>query len=216
MLVLGFLGLLGGCAATRGPDMITVSPKQYSEAFTTTVELVRARGWEPEFMDRRSGVIETGPVQSGSLIEPWHLNTRDLSTVVENTLSKTRTRVRVEFRPSKSVVLAHSKSGELDRPDYLGVGAIDLTSSDQPLDVRVWVYLEHGHSPNVMRSTWMPRLKATPRRTGHDPTWEQPPAGTVWVPTSRDRDAEQRLLGALEQALEPAHPAPSPQVAPTS
>jgi hypothetical protein len=208
-------GALGGCSGVDGPELLSIAPQQYQEAFSTTVALVRARGWEPQLMDRRSGVIESGTMQSGSLIEPWQLNTMDMATIVENTLSNTRTRVRVEFRPTRTAGLAHSERTNLRRPEYLGdPEAVDLTESSQPLDLRVWVYVEHGHTPNVMRSTWSPSLRATPRRAGHDRVWEQPPAGVVWITTSRDRNAERRLLSAIEEALQTdqpvqAEPAPS-------
>ncbi len=157
-------------------------------------------------MDRRSGVIESGAVQSGSLLEPWHLNTMDMATIVENTLSKTRTRVRLEFRPVATTALAHSERTNLRRPDFLGAAeTADLTRSTEPLDLRVWIFVEHGHAPNVMRSTWLPQLSARPRRAGHDQTWETPP-GPVWIPTSRDRNAERRLLAAIEEALQTDQP----------
>jgi hypothetical protein len=61
-LIIGFICLLatclaGGCTAHRGPEVVTIAPDQYQEAFATAVALVRAKGWEPEIMDRRSGVI---------------------------------------------------------------------------------------------------------------------------------------------------------------
>jgi hypothetical protein len=154
-------------------------------------------------MDRRSGVIETGPFQTGSLFEPWHLNTEDMPTIVENTLSTTRTKVRIEFRPANQSRLAQSGRTEIDRPDFIGVEDMpDLTGTTTPLDLRAWVFIEHGHRPNIMRSTWNPSLKSTPKRTGYDPTWEKPPSGTFWIPTSRDRSAERKLLGNIEQALQ--------------
>ncbi|MDP6986687.1 MAG: hypothetical protein QGG74_01460 [Phycisphaerales bacterium] len=207
VVALALASVVGGCSGIRGPEVLTIEPQQYQEAFSTAVELVRDRGWEPEFMDRRSGVIESGPTQSGSLIDPWRLNTMDMETVVENTLSKTRTRVRVEFRPIHAGGLAHSERDDLRRPDYLGAAeTTDLTTAAEPLDLRVWVFVEHGHAPNVMRSTWSPTLSARPRRAGHDRNWESPPAGAVWIPTSRDRNAERRLLWAIQEALQTNQP----------
>ena len=204
---LALTGAVAGCSGIHGPEILTIEPQEYQEAFSTAVELVRDRGWEPELMDRRSGVIESGPTQSGSLIDPWRLNTMDMSTIVENTLSKTRTRVRVEFRPVRAAGLAHSERADLRRPDYLGAAeTTDLTTAAEPLDLRVWVFVEHGHSPNVMRSTWASTLSAKPRRVGHDRVWEQPPAGTLWIPTSRDRNAERGLLSAIQEALQVDQP----------
>ncbi len=206
--ILGFIGFVTGCSAHRGPEVVTVQPEHYEAAFSTAVELVRAGGWEPEFMDRRSGVIESGPVQAGSLLEPWHLNTEDMPTIVENTLSKTRTRVRLEFRPASGMALAHTERTSVDPADFLGtLDMADLTATEGPLDLRAWVYVEHGHRPNIMRSTWMPSLKATPRRTGYDNRWERPPSGEFWIPTSRDRSAERKLLGAIEKAMQTGQPA---------
>ena len=209
--------VLTGCSAHRGPEMLTIASGQYSEAFSTTVELVRHRGWEPELMDRRSGVIESGTVQAGSLIEPFRLNTEDFDTIIENTLSKTRTRVRIEVRPTRPATLARSSQPVLDAPDYVArQGLQDLTQLDQPLDLRAWVYVEHGHKPNLMRSTWSPKLTAQPKRTGYDRQWEQPPGGVIWIPTSRDRSAERKLLAAIEQALQTNQPVQAESEPPTS
>lgn len=211
-LISGFIGLLttflaGGCTAHRGPEVVTIAPSQYQQAFSTAVALVRANGWEPEIMDRRSGVIETGPVQTGSLLEPWHLNTEDMSTIVENTLSKTRTKVRIEFRPVNQSQLAQSGRSDIDAADFIGVEDMpDLSRTTTPLDLRAWVFIEHGHLPDIMRSTWHPGLTSTPRRTGYDRTWEIPPSGSFWIPTSRDRSAERKLLGRIEQALQTNQP----------
>jgi len=205
--IVGFIGLLAGCTASQGPEVVAVSPAQYDEAFSTSVAMVRARGWEPELMDRRSGVIETAPVQAGSVFEPWHLNTTDMSTIVENSISHTRTRARIEFRPANAARLAKSQRDDLRPPDYLGLEDMgDLTQATGPLDLRAWVYIEHGHTPNVMMSTWTPGLKARPRRVGHDSNWESPPSGVVWITSSRDRGAERRLLGAIERALQTDQP----------
>ena len=221
-LIIGFICLLatclaGGCTAHRGPEVVTIAPDQYQEAFTTAVALVRAKGWEPEIMDRRSGVIETGPVQAGSFFEPWHLNTEDMSTIAESTLSKTRTRVRIEFRPVNHSRLTQSGRSDVEPPDFIGVEDMpDLTGTATPLDLRAWVFVEHGHRPNIMRSTWDPGLKSTPRRTGYDRTWEQPPSGSFWIPTSRDRSAERKLLGNIERALQTNQPIQSEPEQPAS
>ncbi len=216
-LFIGFVLLGTGCQSPKGPEVLTIQPDQYQEAFSTMVEMVRNRGWEPELMDRRSGVIESGPVQAGSIFEPWHLNTTEMSTIVENSLSQTRTRVRVEFRPQGQEVFARSNRDELTSPDYLGItDTPDLTQCISPMDLRVWVYIEHGHTPNIMRSTWSGRTTSRPRRNGYDSTWERPPAGTVWIPSSRDRTAEMRLLTAISESLQTDQPVQTAQDSPPS
>jgi hypothetical protein len=92
----------------------------------------------------------------------------------------------------------------------------DLTDTTTPLNLRAWVYVEHGHRPNIMRSTWHPGLMATPRRTGYDRNWEQPPGGQFWIPTSRDRSAERRLLGRIEEALQTTQPVQTDSTQPAS
>lgn len=204
---MALLVALSGCKGARGPEVVTIQPAQYDQAFSTVVELVRDRGWEPEFMDRRSGLIETGPVQSGSLLEPWYLNTGSAASIVENTVNNTRTRVRVEFSPAGSRPLAESSPESIDRPDYLGItDTPDLTRADTPLDIRAWVYLEHGHAPYLMRSTWSLSLRSQARPVPADRTWSSAPARKMWVPTSRDRNAERALLAALEATLTPGEP----------
>ena len=203
IMIFGSIVLAGGCAASNGPEVVRIEPTQYRQAYSTAVAVVRDRGWEPEIMDPRSGVIESGATQSGSLFEPWHLTTTDLPTIVESSLAKTRTRVRIEFRPAHRTRLARSGQADIAPPDYLaGDEGPDLTSAAFPLDLRAWVYIEHGYRPNVMRSTWMPHLQAAPRRTGHDASWESPPKGVVWVPTSRDRTAERSILHDIEAAMQ--------------
>jgi len=215
-VIAGFTILATGCASSSGPELVTIDASQYRAAFSTAVEVVREKGWEPEIIDPRSGVIETAATQAGSLLEPWHLTTTDMPTIVESTLSKTRTRVRLEFRPAHHTRLARSGQADMQPPDYLAsTPPPDLTTADTPLDLRAWVYIEHGERPNVMRSTWMPTLQATPRRSGHDARWENPPRGTVWIPTSRDRTAERSLLGAIESALQPGQPVQIAQPEPT-
>lgn len=201
------LAALVGCRGARGPELVTIQSTQYAEAFSTAVELVRDRGWEPEFMDRRSGLIETGPVQAGSLIEPWYLNTGSAASMVENTFNNTRTRVRIEFSPVGERLLAESQPEEIARPDYIGIDTVDdLTTIDGEFDIRAWVYVEHGHRPHVRRSTWSLRLRSAARPAPGDRDWETPVRGQIWVPTSRDRNAERALLAALEAALQADQP----------
>jgi len=197
--------LATGCTGSRGPEVVHVPAGQYQEAFSTAVTLVRARGWEPELMDRRSGVIETAPVQAGSLLEPWHLNTDDMGTMIAYTVSRNRTRARLEFRPTGTPMLAKSEPSEIGKADYLGLTpTIDLITDEQPLDLRAWVYTERGATPNQQISHWTGRRIARPRRVTDDPTWEKPPHGPMWIPSDRDRNAERKLLGAIEAAIQTA------------
>lgn len=212
-LNLGLLALISslmGCSGPPGPDVVHIPSGQYEIAFSTAVDMVRERGWEPEFMDRRSGVIETAPVQAGSLLEPWHLNTSDTGAMLAYTVSKNRTRARLEFRPAGTESLTTSAPEAISEADYLGLTpTVDLAKTTMPLDLRAWVYTERGVTPNRMISHWTGRMLARPRPVSDDPQWETPPNGPMWIPADRDRHAEALLLAAIAKSLQTASNVPT-------
>ena len=216
-LILGLIAVFGsliGCSGAQGPEVVHIPAGQYDAAFSTAVELVRDRGWEPEFMDPRSGVIETAPVQAGSLLEPWHLNTDDTGAMLAYTVSKNRTRARLEFRPAGTEALATSEPEEISEADYLGLApSVDLAKTSMPLDLRAWVYTERGVTPNRMVSHWTGRIMAKPRQVPDDPQWETPPNGPMWIPADRDRHAERLLLADIQRSLQSAQPEQSTSTA---
>ena len=63
--------VLGGCSSkTSGPDVILLDSQTYSAAFDAAVAAAEADGMKPVLLDRRSGVISTGPANATRLLEP--------------------------------------------------------------------------------------------------------------------------------------------------
>ncbi|MDG2199895.1 MAG: hypothetical protein P8K80_01765 [Phycisphaerales bacterium] len=151
--------------------------------------------------DRREGLIETDPVIAGTILEPWYQDTADFSQAVDNTLSQYRMKARFEFLPRGFVESTVSEPGA--GPDLLGTSmpARDLTTSDEPLELRVWVYRERMHTIGQRRNTWTRRLKSTARHGSVDETWEDVPQ-SFWTPDSRDEAAEHRLLAEIADRMD--------------
>jgi hypothetical protein len=82
---------------------------------------------------------------------------------------------------------------------------VDLTTSHEPLEVRVTVWVERAHQPGLRRDTWSRQATSRTRITLPDGDGKPLPS-TFWTPVSRDRELEERLLAAVETAL--ASPAP--------
>ncbi|MCH2154197.1 MAG: hypothetical protein MK089_12730 [Phycisphaerales bacterium] len=200
--VLAAFMLLSGCAGSQGPAVVVVPHDRYSEAFDAAVEVARENGLRPSFMDRRSGVIETEPAMAASLMEPWKGGNADFNQALRNTLSRNRLRARFEF--SRAGFAARSDSDEIPPMDLLAMNEADwdLTRDDGPLDLKVWVFEERGHSVGQRRNQW---TFAASSHTYHQPVegqWSESPV-SFWTPTTRDRAAEKRLLAEVETRLKP-------------
>lgn len=197
------LMLISGCAGSQGPEVVVVPHDRYSEAFDAAVEVARENGLRPSFMDRRSGVIETEPAMAASLMEPWKGGNADFNQALRNTLSRNRLRARFEF--TRSGFEARTNSDEIPPVDLLSMTEPDwdLTRENGPLDLKVWVFEERGHSVGQRRNRW---TFAATSSTYHQPVegqWSESPV-TFWTPTTRDRSAEKRLLTEVETRLKPA------------
>jgi hypothetical protein len=193
---------LGGCGAPEGPDVLRIEAGKYGAAFEAAVEVARDVGMPAILRDRRGGVIETEPEIAPSLLEPWRLDGATITTRLENTLALQRRRMRFEFTPARFQPEAAGSEEGLEGPDLLALegGEIDLTSLDEPLEVRVRVYLERAYEPGLRHDTWSRRLttRTTILLDGDEP---RPMESTFWTPVARDRDFERRTLAAMEQAL---------------
>lgn len=189
-----------GCAGSQGPDVVTVPGDRYGEAFDTAVLVAREHGMRPAFMDRRAGIIETDPVIAGSVLEPWYSENADFKQAMRNTLSHNRIRARFEF--TRAGFKPRTAGDEVPPIDVLGVTneGWDLTSGDDPLDLKVWVFEERGHTVGQRRNSW---TFAGNSRTYHVPVeggWDANQR-LFWTPTSRDRPAENRLLAEIMERM---------------
>jgi len=194
------ISALSGCAGSAGPDLLDIPHDRYEQAFDTALDVSRDHGMRAVVRDRREGLIETDPVIAGTILEPWYQDTADFSQGVDNTLSQYRMKARFEFLPRGFVESVDSAPGT--GPDLLGssMPARDLTTSDEPLELRVWVYRERKHTIGQRRNTWTRRLRSTARHGSVDETWEDAP-GSFWTPVSRDEAAEHRLLSEIAERM---------------
>jgi len=202
VFVPGGLGALGGCTAKPGPQVLTIAPEQYDDAFSAAVEIARRDGLLAAFQDRRAGVIDTEPVRAATVFEPWRSDNASTGEAFENTLGLQRRKARFEFAP----VGFHEPDSSDDAPtgpDLLGLDAppLDLTQSDQPLELRVWVYTERAHTPGMRRSTWT-RRKTTRSELVVPENEAGLPGGQFWTPLSRDQAYEERLLAGVQKMLQ--------------
>ena len=181
--------------------MLDIPHDRYEQAFDTAVEVSLEHGMRAVVRDRREGLIETDPVIVGTFLEPWYQDTSDFSQSIDNTLSQYRMKARFEFLPRGFMESDDSKVST--GPDLLGssMESRDLTKSDEPLELRVWVYRERKHTVGQRRNSWTRRLKSTSRHGSGDTTWEEPQT-SFWTPVSRDEAAERRLLREIADDLE--------------
>lgn len=205
-------GILGGCAGSKGPELVTVPSSRYAEAFDAAVEAARKQGMPASLRDRRQGVIQTEPRFAGSLLEPWRTDNADLAQANENTLNFQRRRTRFEFVPlGYQAPLTDAEAG-LIGPDVVAgnIPITDLTTFDGELELRAWVYVERAFEPGVRHDPWSRSLTTKYRNVDPEGTTEKP-IGLIWTPVSRDRAYERRLLLAVEESLELSEPTEGPK-----
>lgn len=200
ILLLAVCSTWMGCAGSTGPEMIRIQPDEYSAAFDAAVEVARSHGMSPAFLDRRAGIIETEPVIAGSILEPWYSDNASFNQTIRNTLARNRFRARFEF--TRAEFTPRTQSDEIPPIDLLGTtnDQWDLTVDTVPLDLRVWVFEERGHTVGQRRNTWTFIGSSTTYHVPVNGTWDENP-GTFWTPSTRDEPAERRLLGEVEQRL---------------
>lgn len=194
--------LAGGCNAPSGPSVLVVDSAAYDATFTAAVEAARRAGLPAVFQDRRAGIIETEPLVAGSILEPWRTDNDSFSQTMQMTLSLQRRRARFEFTPTEFQPEAAAVDQPLDGPDLLGLDQrpVDLTQDKQPLELRVWVYVERAHTAGLRRSTWTRR-----KTTRSELVWPERdqglPGGQFWTPVERDPSYEARLLGEVQALM---------------
>ncbi|MDY7108182.1 MAG: hypothetical protein SYC29_06050 [Planctomycetota bacterium] len=196
------LACLAGCSSPEAREVLRLEAGHYGRAFEAAVEVARDAGLPAILRDRRGGIIETEPQIAPSLLEPWRLDGATLTTRLENTLALQRRRMRFEFTPAGFRAGAAGPGEALEGPDLLALDGrpVDLTRLDEPLELRVRVYLERAHEPGLRHHTWSRRLTTSTKILLGG---EAPRAldKTFWTPVARDRGFEQRMLAAIEKRL---------------
>ena len=189
---------LAGCAGSAGPDSLVIPAGQYTDAFNAALEVARSNGMDPVLRDRRNGIIETGPVIAGTILEPWYQNTADFTQGLENTLSQYRMKARFEFIP----VGLLPDTGSSTTPDLLALTTepVDLTMSREPLELRVQVFRERRHTVGQRLHTWSRRLHSRTTHAFDDEDWEET-SKVFWTPEARDPAAEHRFLAQVASDL---------------
>jgi hypothetical protein len=193
---------LGACSTPEAREVLRIEAGQYGAAFEAAVEAARDAGMPPIVRDRRGGIIETEPEIAASLLEPWRLDGATLAARLENTLAFQRRRMRFEFAPAGFRADAAGADEALSGPDLLDLEdhRADLTRLDEPVELRVRVYLERAHEPGLRLDPWSRRLTTRTKilLDGEEP---RPLDETFWTPVARDRALEQRMLAAIEKRL---------------
>lgn len=192
---------LAGCASRVGEDVLQIEPGRYATAFDAALSVAGANGLPAVLRDRRAGIIETEADSAPSLLEPWRLDGATPTTRLGNTLALQRRRARFEFTPA-AFQPVDLEDKPLSGPDLLALDgrADDLTRLDEPLELRVRVYLERAHEPGLRHDTWSRRLTTRAKILQGDEEL-QPLDKTFWTPVARDRHFERRMLAAIRKAL---------------
>ena len=208
LLASACVALIGGCAPNRGPERIQIQADQYAAAFTAAEEAAVSVGMPPMVSDQVGGIIEGRPRLAGSLIEPWRIDNSGLDQALENTINKQRRRIRFEFLPRDFRPPEPTGEGELRGAVVPGSTidlqrSINLLAQDDPIEVRVWVYVERQFIPYLQRQTWSrvgTSYAQNPLELSRNTDGVVRDSGR-WTPVGRDQAMEQRLLARVEDAL---------------
>lgn len=190
---------LAACTATKQEDRyLVVPPDRYAEAFDAAVAAARDSGLPPAVRDRSAGVIETQSKIAGSLLEPWLFGEESLSQAAENTILFQRRRARIEFTIPSQPLPGIREAGETlpgaTLPGRASLDPLDVTAADEPLEVRVKVFVERAFVPGLKPSSYSRTLNT--KYT--DPLR---PERETWTPVGRDTDWESRILADLGKRM---------------
>jgi hypothetical protein len=209
---------LAGCRSTPEQDRcLVVPPDRYSEAFDAAVAAARDVGLPPAVRDRSAGLIETQSKVAGSLFEPWLLGEESLDQAAENTILFQRRRARIEFtipsQPLPGIREATEPLPGSTLPGRASADPLDVTAADEPLEVRVKVFIERAFVPGLKPSSYSRTLNT--KYT--DPLR---PERETWTPVGRDAEWEARILAdvgrrmSLVPVIDPEPDRGSPEVDP--
>ncbi|MDZ4830204.1 MAG: hypothetical protein SGJ09_08420 [Phycisphaerae bacterium] len=206
---------IGGCESTPksgdgiAPVVVTIDRMNYAKAFDAAVALASDRGMPADLRDRDAGVIETRAKVAGSVIEPWDWPRGETIASIEGTISYQRRRARFEFTPSGFRPTLQAEDAPLFGQRTPGTvtsdasGAVDLTTYDGPIDLRVWVYVEQAFTPGLQRSTWtfsQTSFSTNPLKNepmGDGTTRDR----SIWTPVERDEVMERMFLEEIQSRL---------------
>lgn len=200
LVLYSLLICLVGCATSHGPDVIRIESNAYEHAFDAAIAVATAEGMKPVLLDRRNGIIVTTPAIAGSIIEPWKPIASSARQALENTLSLQRRTARFEFKPIVATPIPQVPDGALVGPDLLSNAGTDLTQFEQPLELRVWVYVERYYTRGIRRGTWSLQSETVSSDLLPEGSWEQAPR-RFWVPMTRDVARERALLSSIQARL---------------
>jgi hypothetical protein len=193
-----------GCTTTSTVgDSLAIESAHYAQAFDAALVVARNHGAPAAIRDRRSGLIETEPVYTPTLCEPWYWPRSTFEHVIEGTVSLQRRRARFEFSPAVVPDQPPQQSAQLLGPEYTGAQSneIDLTTWTGPIDLRVTIFVERAHQPGERRSTWT--RKATSQATVFPLDEDDPPVpDQFWQVVTRDRETEQHILAEVARMLQ--------------
>ncbi len=193
--------MIASCSTANGPDMVVLTSQSYASAFDAAIQSAKDEGFQPVFLDRRSGTISTKPLIGGSILEPWKPKGSNPRQSLENTLALQRRTARFEFVPVTAPVGDHDVRNQLIGPDLLAPTSIDLTTYEGPIELRVWVFVDRHYTQGKQVSTSSFRGVTVSKTLPTDDTWEQVPA-SFWTPIARDVSKERALLEQVERSIQ--------------
>jgi hypothetical protein len=79
------------------PANASVSHDNYDEMWEACVESARYRGFKPDLLDYREGILTTQPLVSKQIFEVWRRDVTTINDQVESTLATTRRIIRFEI-----------------------------------------------------------------------------------------------------------------------
>lgn len=219
---------ISGCAASPdGPTAIGIAAGEYAAAFDAAAEVAWEEGLAPALRDARAGIIETDPARTPSLLEPWRWSGESSRELRGSTLGHQRRRARFEFTPVTAARSADDttatatattatatatattstaddarRADQAPAPDLLGSRGreTDLTATGEPLELRVWVFVEREQQPGTRPSTWTRTASSRAILEAGNGAREDG-SGPFWVAVARDPIAERRLLAAVRRKL---------------
>lgn len=203
--------LLPGCNSMNGPEVITLTARDYPMVFEACLDQARDAGMPAVLSDRSIGIIETKPRHIGSFMEPWRLDSSGLGQTAAATIQFERRRVRFEFTPVGFTLPPPRVEGALTGASVPGgvpaESRFDLEHYEGAIELRTWVYVERGFTPGLkpgvwslsLTTTWTDTVTNVPTNGGRDDTTTRSP--TQWTPIARDEAMERTLMERVQEQM---------------